>query len=397
MILESIPFSKISRQEITNLIEIGTSENKKLDFKSELPGNSDKEKKNFLSDICAFSNASGGFIIYGIIEEAGKAKSLPGIKNRNTDIEILRLENIIQNGISPRISGIKIRAIDITSDAFVVIIKIPTSWALPHMVVFDGASKFYSRNSAGNYQLDIQEIRAAFAASENLQTSVTNFRLNRVGKIIAGETPIPIERNAKLIIHLIPINAFYDQLSIDLSKISQDYQLLKTIWYDIYGSRINLDGFVTFSKSAEQFVSYTQLFRNGTIEAVHDDILVSVVEDRPEIPNPIFEEIIIKACRDLLDFQNNIGIEPPILIYVTLVGVKGFSMAISHQMQYRNRHQIGMQVIDRDSLLIPEVFIQDYESLDMGRLLRPIFDIIWNAAGWPYSLNYDIDGNRVDK
>ncbi len=53
--------------------------------------------------------------------------------------------------------------------------------------------------------------------------------------------------------------------------------------------------------------------------------------------------------------------------------------------------------IDRDTLVLPEVFIEDYESIinesEVARTLRPIFDAIWNACGFERSYNYDEDGN----
>ncbi len=47
--------------------------------------------------------------------------------------------------------------------------------------------------------------------------------------------------------------------------------------------------------------------------------------------------------------------------------------------------------IDRDSLVIPEVLIEDL-SCDVAATLRLAFDMIWNACGFPYSLNCNDDG-----
>ena len=47
--------------------------------------------------------------------------------------------------------------------------------------------------------------------------------------------------------------------------------------------------------------------------------------------------------------------------------------------------------IDRDVLLLPEVIVEDFEA-DPREYMRPVFDAVWNAAGWPRSMNYDEEG-----
>ena len=127
-------------------------------------------------------------------ETAGVASEVCGTV-ANVDSEILRLENIIRDGISPRIPGISTRSIEITGKPPVVLIRIPRSWAQPHMVKVGGSSKFFSRNSAGKYQLDVDEIRAAFALSETTSEQIRNFRRERLAAIVAGETPVPLDNN----------------------------------------------------------------------------------------------------------------------------------------------------------------------------------------------------------
>ena len=58
------------------------------------------------------------------------------------------------------------------------------------MVTFKKTSRFYTRNSAGKYQMDVGELRSAFAASELLGERMHRFRTERLSKIIAGETPV---------------------------------------------------------------------------------------------------------------------------------------------------------------------------------------------------------------
>jgi hypothetical protein len=48
--------------------------------------------------------------------------------------------------------------------------------------------------------------------------------------------------------------------------------------------------------------------------------------------------------------------------------------------------------IDRDALLLPDVIAEEFD-VDVPKLLKPVFDGLWNACGYPRSLNYDDEGN----
>ena len=79
----------------------------------------------------------------------------------------------------------------------------------------------------------------------------------------------------------------------------------------------------------------------------------------------------------------DLGIEPPIFVMLSLLGVKGFTMGVSDV-----RFKPG--TIDRDSLLLSEVMFDSYDS-DVGKVMKPAFDMVWNAAGWSGSRNYEGD------
>jgi len=76
------------------------------------------------------------------------------------------------------------------------------------MVTFRGHSRFYSRNSAGKYPLDVSEICALFALSETTTERIRNFRLERLSKIISGETQVALDEAPKTVLHIIPFGAF---------------------------------------------------------------------------------------------------------------------------------------------------------------------------------------------
>lgn len=125
-----------------------------------------------------------------------------GVECNTIDGEKLRIESLLRDGVEPRITGIQIHDVTLSDTRSALIVRIPRSWAAPHMVKFRGASKFYSRNA------DVTEIRNAFLLSETLADKMKDFRTKRLGKAIANELPMKMPDGPKAIMHLIPFSAF---------------------------------------------------------------------------------------------------------------------------------------------------------------------------------------------
>lgn len=368
--------------DLQELVDNQIPESKTIDYKESLTGNSDLDKKEFLADVSSFANAAGGYLIYGMRENSGIASELCGLENINADAEIRRLENIIRDGIKPRIPGVSLWAIPLRTSRNAIIIRIPMSWTSPHMVTFKNDSKFYSRNSAGKYQLDVSELRAAFVLSETTTERIRNFRIERLSKIIAGETPVLLNETAKIILHIIPFGAFNPAARFDVSSLANDVGKLQPISAISWDTRHNFDGYLSFVNP----LTYLQVFRNGIIEAVNASII------KPEgseltIPSLLFERNLLDALPRFLSIQRQLGVEPPLFIILSLLGVFGYRLDVSTS-------RFDTYPIDRDALILPEIIVENFEC-NPSEVMRPIFDAIWNAAGWPRSMNYNEKGERV--
>ncbi len=97
------PLDAISEDDLLALISNGVREGRAIDYKRELPGNSDGEKKEFLADVSSFANTSGGDLVFGIDEAQGLPTQLTGVRSANADLEIRRLDSILASGLDPRI------------------------------------------------------------------------------------------------------------------------------------------------------------------------------------------------------------------------------------------------------------------------------------------------------
>ncbi len=373
--------------DLQALVDNQVPESKTIDYKESLPSNSDSDKKEFLADVSSFANAAGGYLIYGMRENSGIASEVCGLESIDADAEIRRLENIIRDGIKPRIPGVSLWAIHLPTSRDVIIIYIPISWASPHIVAFKNDSKFYSRNSAGKYQLDVSELRAAFVLSETTTERIRNFRIERLSKIVAGETPVRLNPTPKIILHIIPFGAFNPASRFSVSSLANDIGRLQPISAAGWNSRHNFDGYLSFADS----LTYLQVFRNGNIEAVNASIIETV--DRrltiPTIPSLLFEEKLLDALPRFLSIQRQLGVEPPLFIMLSLLGVSGYRMGVDSRLDSTFGYPI-----DRDALILPEIIVENFEC-NPSDVMRPIFDALWNAAGWPRSMNYNENGERV--
>lgn len=384
MLIHGKQLADLEECDLQSLIDDKVAEGKNIEYKRDLPQNSDQAKKEFLADVSSFSNSAGGYIFFGMSEDSGLPLGIEGLGQIDPDAEILRFENLLRDSMTPRLPGVNIRAISITNQSSVLVVHIPKSWASPHMVTFKKSSKFFSRNSAGKYQLDVFELRTAFNATNIEGEHLRTFRIDRLGKIIPNEAPISIGNRAKVILHLIPISAFASGINYDLREFQlfPNREKLAPIGEE-FGSnlRFNFDGLLTYEQEdkTEPANSYLQLFRNGIIESVSTS-LFNHDTTPPRIPSITFEQELLKALERFFSIQNVLETEPPYFLFLTLLGVQGYNLSS------------GARTLDRNDLLVPEILIEDM-LLPASTILRPAFDAVWNAAAIPQSPHYDAAGN----
>jgi len=369
--------------DLQNLKDRQIAEGKFIEYKRELPGPTDSDKKEFLFDVSSFANAAGGHLIFGIEEEGGVPKTIPGVNVPDPDAEIRRLESLILDGIEPRIPGLELRFIKNKHAMQVLVIRIPKSWILPHMVIFKGTDKFYCRNSAGKYRLDVTELRSLFGQSGHLPDQIRKFRTERLARIVADETPVALDPFAKTVLHLVPFQSFAPETRINLEAAYNQFPHPLGA-PNIGSSGVNLDGLLNGGQSGKMhYGSYLQLFHNGIIETV-DAYTLNV--NNKSIPSLLFEGSLIQHVQKYLAILRSLGITPPVVVMLSLIGVKGFFMATN------NMHQGGCP-IDRDLLSIPEIILNNPEFVPQD--LKPILDSVWNASGKMSSPNFDHAGHWI--
>ncbi len=389
----------ITKSDIEALIENAVREGRTIEYKRDLPGNSDNDKREFLADVSSFANAGGGDLLYGVSEVDGTPEEARGL-DCNIDAEMLRLENIVRDGLEPRIPGVHMRPVDGFPEGSVILIRIPKSWSAPHMVTFKNLSRFFSRNSAGKYQMEVSEIRSAFSLSEALPERMKRFRDERLGRIIADETPVLLCEGARLILHILPVTSFSPGFSLDVSTLSAHTGNLRPIGRGGWNPRFNLDGFMTYRDHTTyaKFSAYCQIFRSGQIELVYTDFVSGHEGGKLFIASLRYKRDAIEAVLAYLGVLKALDVPCPLSILLSMVGVSGARIVVQPaDPYYVHAANYDAAPIDRDTLILPDILIEDYDSVsdesEVARALRPAFDAVWNACGYPHSFNFDEEGN----
>ena len=66
MAINHLRIEMIDQVLLQSLIDGKVGESKTVEYKSQLPGRADKDRREFLYDVSSFANASGGFLLFGI-------------------------------------------------------------------------------------------------------------------------------------------------------------------------------------------------------------------------------------------------------------------------------------------------------------------------------------------
>lgn len=381
------PLDAINAADILALVKNHEEEGRTIEFKRDLPGKTEKERQELLADISSFANASGGDLIFGVAESEGVATAVTALPGIDIDSEILRLEAVIRAGLDPRVPGVESRAIEVPGKGHVIVVRVPNSWRGPHFVKSNETFRMYGRHSKGKYPFDATEIRSAFALSEELPERIRRWRDDRLATIIGGDAPIYLHDGAKLIIHLVPILSFAKRVALSATEIASGIRWFPSLAGGI-DHRYNIDGVVTFNgplRDNQPSHSYCQVFRSGQLEAVLSEI-VSSVHDKPMIASTWCEKEAMEAIDAYMVGMKALGLSLPIVVLMALSGAKGARLAVDAQLMGRHTH-----AIDRNMLLLPDVLVEAYD-VEVDILLRPVFDAMWNAAGFARSFNYDANG-----
>ncbi|MBS3850490.1 ATP-binding protein [Devosia sp. BSSL-BM10] len=372
--LGNLNFDEIQRVDLDKLVEASVPEGALIEYKREMYGDADADKKEFLKDLSSFANSSGGHLLIGVVEDQGSATGLTPVLG-NPDQQLQRLENLVRSAIEPRIVGVRFKAVPV-SGGHVFVCRVPKSWNPPHRVSFKGSNRFYVRSSAGAHEVSVEELRALFANGATVREKMKAFRDQRIARIEANEGIVPLaNERGKLLFHVLPLSAF----SGDVQQVVIDERtqsLLLPLGTDSRQPRVNFDGFANIRNGVECF-GYTQMFRDGIIEATkvrtlmnRDALVILPARD-------FVGHVLQRVFRYMAAIQQS-GAASPVVLMLTLMDMHGAYLGVSeNQFFYDDPVQF-----DRAVLPLPPVEISDFSNYAAySSALKPAFETVWHAVG----------------
>jgi hypothetical protein len=378
---------KITETDLRELKENEVGEGILYDYKLNRYGNSDGDKKEFLKDASSFANTAGGHILIGVKEDQGLPIDFPGI-SADLDGEKLRLENLLRDRIEPRILGIRMQPVDLDSGKHVFVIRIPRSWNPPHAVLQNKSRLIFTRNSAGVHEASVDEMRAMFNTGADLLGRAREFQRTRIDLVHDGAGPLStLRHDGRIIMHIVPLTAFSQDSAVDLKRL--DPGELIPIWCGGCDYGYNVHGYWTTSTSDARS-GYVQVFRNGIVETAAADVRSSSNRG-PYLFVEAFEDQIAIHVEKYLSSLRRAGVALPAYVMVAGTRMTGSYVFVNPHSAFPPTTQpLPLQ------FQLPTILIEDFSTIEeYRRALKPLFDAIWNAAGFSGSKSYNSDGRWV--
>lgn len=397
------PLSAISTGDVASFLARRVPEGRTLDYKEEFGSITQRDpKKEFVADVVAFANASGGDLVIGVEEErdpSGGKTGLPGDANGiplwapEDDVK-RQLAAVLHDNTDPKLTSFEIATVPGFARGHVVVVRVRRSPAALHMSRLDG--RFYRRLSSERVALDARGVREGFLESARTEHVARSFVAERLVLIdaqrgaTAGEfdEPLPVALDmardeAVLITHLVPSSIADASQRVDVSTFDAREWLSDAGPQLHWATRYNLDGAVCWpdysgtdpNRPASSI--YWQIFRNGALEYVDAHQPNRRVATDGALSGDGVAHEITEAVRGGLRVAAMAGASYPVFVFAALLNVRNRRL-VREPGDYGRGPRQG---IDRRNVVLPDIAVTD-PAPDLAARLKPLFDALWQAGGW---------------
>jgi hypothetical protein len=385
MTLRSTSLADLNAADFDGLVQHAAEEGTHLDFKRALVGGTSDDRKKFLADVCSFANAHGGDLVLGIQEnDEGGAIAVTPLAF-NPDMEILRLENMISDGLDPKLFGVRIRAVP-HGIGHVLVIRVPKSVSGTHRSKAD--QHFYVRQSRSNRQLDVPAIRTRFEGELTRQTRLEEYLAQRYTALLSDSTALPMMPGPKGVVHIFPALRGFDDAQFDVSTVADVGNFPVPTRPGGLDCRMSYEGPMHHSPVA-----------NGRIRAFSLVHHLGIVEGVWKVADPLGADTVIAAEqteRYILDFvadavqimRQRLAVELPLLVRIALVDGAEAIIRPTNQAQFAADRDLLLSRVGRAALVLPDVLIAEWPVLNPDVLFLPTFDRLWQTSGHARSFTY---------
>ena len=271
------------------------------------------------------------------------------------------IQGIARTGLEPRVRNLRVRAVGLAGGGCILIVRVPRSFIPPHRVTYKNRNRFWARASSGKYEPNVEELRHLFNEAPRLAERFASFRMDRLIKIAAGETPVPLDPGGKLALHVVPLPAFADGRHLDVVSAAAAGTHLPLPPGGMSGANrlgVNLDGLVNYiDRSVRMRQGYAQFFRSGAIEGV-GELSRRNDDGHPYFVAAEFTEKIVFAVRQYLDVLKSYQAGLPIYVFLSLCNVSQCFYRHSPEGFWTDAGPLG-----RELVALPEVYFDSFNPM----------------------------------
>jgi hypothetical protein len=274
VLINNKPMSEWTVEEL--LVLLGDEqwrESAAIDYKCEFR----PRDEGFKKDVCAFANAQGGYLFFGIGEDDGVPVEIAGIENVGLDKFNLAISNALSASIEPSRPAYESHVIPLGDNLCVLIVHVFEGVSKPYRVRSEG--RFWIRGNAGNEFMSYKTIEDLF-----LRTSVQKDKLQqlidgRMAYLQRESAPAALKYGARPMFaaHFIPISVvsghekrypLRDLFSRVHEVFPPEGEAFRKL-FDCPNAQINMDGLMKLGGSPRS-ARHIQLFWNGMVELATD-------------------------------------------------------------------------------------------------------------------------------
>lgn len=377
-------FLDCNEVDLKNIIEnFDYRENEYIDYKEnlhylEIPKNAKDRKAlialgkcEFKSDVCAFANAEGGYLIIGISDDNGCASELCGIDIPDDDLDKFELDrrNDLM-GIQPRIPSIKFHFIKIENGRYIVILYIRHDNFAPYLHV-ENEKNYQAFRRTGNKKatMTYTELRNMFNQSLSLDKEIYNYRKERIQYYSEQSENKNDTYSRFLLLHIIPEtftdpsfshNMFFLEKEKDIS-----FDSIFTAFSNTQRSMPCADGlhFLHDERAYDKAEGYIN--NNGIVECFFP--LVNHLHlDEKHFKNGFFSRICVweKINAAMFNYKKIFApliVDSKVFICLSIIGCKGITT------QTPAEEDIGYYIgsIDRDCIMCNPIVVEKISDDDI--------------------------------
>jgi len=120
-------------------------------------------------------------------------------------------------------------------------------------------------------------------------------------------------------------------------------------------------------------------------------------DDQKKAIESVYEWNMVNLTADILEVLEKMGVRAPILVMLSITGLEGYGLLYRPGVTSKSSivsPNDPIFKIRRDDILPEGVVVPCYGVKNLAEIMKPMFNVMWEAVGGTESMNYDGDKFR---